>query len=110
MENINLDSMYTQINAEMAKEIMDKEKKKIVLDVRTLEEYEYGHIEEAILIPYDEIYIRAENEILNKDDIILVYCRSGVRSILASRDLVELGYKNVYEFGGIIDWPYDIVK
>ena len=110
MENINLDSRYTQINAEMAKEIMDKEKKKIVLDVRTLEEYEYGHIEEAILIPYDEIYIRAENEILNKDDIILVYCRSGVRSILASRDLVELGYKNVYEFGGIIDWPYDIVK
>lgn len=110
MKDINLDSMYTQINAEMAKKIIDREKKKIILDVRTLEEYEYGHIEGAILIPYDEVYIRAEKEILNKDNIILVYCRSGVRSILASRDLVELGYKNVYEFGGIIDWPYDIVK
>ena len=110
MKDINLDSGYTQINPEMAKKIIDNDERKIILDVRTLEEYECGHIEGAILMPYDEVYIRAEAELLNKDEIILVYCRSGVRSVLASRDLAELGYSKVYEFGGIIDWPYDIVK
>ena len=67
-------------------------------------------VENAILIPEYEIAKRAKKELPDKEQLVLVYCRSGRRSKIASEELVKLGYTNVKEFGGIIDWPYDIVK
>ena len=101
---------YEQITAEQAKEIMDTEQDYIIIDARTEEEFAEGHIENAILIPEYEIKDRAEKELPDKDALILVYCRSGRRSKIASEELVKLGYTNVKEFGGIIDWPYETVK
>ena len=103
-------STYEQITAEQAKTIMDTDKDYIIIDARTEEEFAEGHIENAILIPEYEIANRAEKELPDKEQLILVYCRSGRRSKIASEELVKLGYTNVKEFGGIIDWPYDIVK
>ena len=96
------------ITAEQAKQIMDSEEGYIILDVRTQEEYDQGHIPGAILIPNTEIEARAEEILTDKDQLILVYCRSGRRSKLAAEALVELGYTNIKEFGGIIDWPYKV--
>lgn len=101
---------YEQISAKEAKELMDNEKDYIIIDARTEEEFAEGHIEGAILIPEYEIEERAESMLPDKDALILVYCRSGRRSKIASAALVKLGYTNVKEFGGIIDWPYEIVK
>ena len=101
---------YEQISAKQAKELMQSEKEYIIIDARTEEEYAAGHIEGAILIPEYEIARRAENELPDKDVLILVYCRSGRRSKIASEALVKLGYTNVKEFGGIIDWPYETVQ
>lgn len=101
---------YQSITAEEAKNIMDTEKDFVILDVRTQEEYDEGHIPEAILIPDTEITAKAEEALKDKNQLILVYCRSGRRSKLASADLVTLGYTNVKEFGGIIDWPYETEK
>lgn len=101
---------YEQISAEEAKEIMDTEKGYIIVDARTEAEFAEGHIKGAILIPEYEIAERAEKKLPDKDALILVYCRSGRRSKIASEELVKLGYTNVKEFGGIIDWPYEIVK
>lgn len=103
-------STYEQITAEQAKTIMDTEKDYVIIDARTEEEFAEGHIENAILIPEYEIKDRAEKELHDKEQLILVYCRSGRRSKIASEELVNLGYTNVKEFGGIIDWPYEIVK
>ena len=101
------EAIYMNINAEEAKKIMDTESGYIILDVRTQEEYDEAHIPGAIVIPNTEIEARAESELPDKDQMILVYCRSGRRSKLAADILVELGYTNIYEFGGIIDWPYE---
>ena len=101
---------YDQITPQEAKTIMDTESDYIIIDARTNEEFAEGHIENAILIPEYEIADRADNELPDKDALILVYCRSGRRSKIASEELVKLGYTNVKEFGGIIDWPYEIVK
>ena len=101
---------YQQISAKEAKEIMEEEKEYIIIDARTEEEFSEGHIENAILIPEYEIAEKAEQEIPDKNALILVYCRSGRRSKIASEELVKLGYTNVKEFGGIIDWPYEVVK
>lgn len=101
---------YEQITAEQAKNIMDTEKDYIIIDARTKEEFAEGHIENAILIPEYEIKDRAQKELPDKEQLILVYCRSGRRSKIASEELVKLGYTNVKEFGGIIDWPYEVVK
>ena len=101
---------YEQITAEQAKTIMDTERDYVIIDARTEEEFAEGHIEDAILIPEYEIANRAEKELPDKEQLILVYCRSGRRSKIASEELVKLGYSNVKEFGGIIDWPYEIVK
>ena len=106
----NKTSTYEQITAEQAKKIMDNEQDYIIIDARTEEEFAEGHIENAILIPEYEIPNRAEEELPDKEQLILVYCRSGRRSKIASEELVKLGYTNVKEFGGIIDWPYDVVK
>ena len=101
---------YEQIGGAEAKAIMDSESGYIILDVREQDEYDEGHIPGAILIPYGEIADRAEKELADKDQLILVYCRSGRRSKIAAEALVKLGYTNVKEFGGIIDWEYEIVK
>ncbi len=101
---------YKQISQAQAKEIMDTRSDFILLDVRTEKEFVAGHIKGAILIPDYEIRLRAEKELPDKAKTILVYCRSGRRSKLAARDLAELGYTDVLEFGGIIDWKYGIEK
>ena len=101
---------YEQITPEQAKMLMDTESDYVIIDARTTEEFVEGHIKDAILIPEYEIANRAKKELADKEMLILVYCRSGRRSKIASEELVKLGYKNVKEFGGIIDWPYEIVK
>ena len=107
-EMINM--TYEQISQDEAKRIMDTESDYIIIDARTQEEFDEGHIEGAILIPEYEIEEKAPNLISDKNTLILVYCRSGRRSKIASEALVQLGYTNVKEFGGIIDWEYEIVK
>ena len=101
-------AVYMNITAEEAKQIMDSEEGYIILDVRTQEEYDQGHIPGAIVISHDEIEEKAEEVLTDKKQLILVYCRSGRRSKLAAEALVELGYTNIKEFGGIIDWPYEV--
>ena len=101
---------YEQISGAEAKALMDSESGYVIIDARTQEEYDQGHIPGAILIPEYEIADRAEKELPDKDQLILIYCRSGRRSKIAAEELVKLGYTNVKEFGGIIDWKYEIVK
>lgn len=103
-------SSYTKISADEAKTMMDEQEDYILLDVRAQSEFDTGHIEGAILIPDGEIKDRAEAELADKDAAILVYCRSGRRSKIAAQALVEMGYTNVLDFGGIADWPYETVK
>ena len=102
-------SSYQSISVQEAKRIMDTQTDYIILDVRTLDEYNSGHIKNAILIPNDEITNTAENILTDKNQLILVYCRSGRRSKDAASKLAKLGYTNIKEFGGIINWPYEIV-
>lgn len=90
--------------------MMDADSPYILLDVRTKEEFEESRIEGAILIPDYEIAERAETDLPDQDAVILIYCRSGRRSTLAANELADIGYTNVYDFGGIIDWPYDTVS
>lgn len=101
---------FMNISAEKAKEIMDTETGYLILDVRQQSEYDAGHIEGAKLIPDNEIAKRAEKELPDKDQMILVYCRSGRRSSNAAAILAKLGYTNVFNFGGILDWKYGTVK
>ena len=100
--------VYVNITAEEAKEIMDSEEGYIILDARTREEYDEGHIPGAIVISHEEIAEKAEEVLTDKNQLILVYCRSGRRSKIAAEALLELGYTNIKEFGGIIDWPYEV--
>ena len=102
------EAVYMNITAQEAKQIMDSEEGYIILDTRTQAEYDEGHIPGAIVIPHDEINEKAEQMLPDKDQLILVYCRSGRHSKLAAQSLVELGYTNIKEFGGIIDWPYEM--
>ena len=99
-------AVYVNITAEEAKQIMDSEEGYIILDVREQDEYDAGHIPGAILISYTQIAEKAATMLPDKDQLILVYCRSGRRSKIAAELLAELGYTNIKEFGGIIDWPY----
>ena len=102
------DGSYEQITQEKAKEMMDTQDV-IVLDVREQDEYDSGHIPGAVLLPVGTIDEDTAGEVIpEKDSTVLVYCRSGNRSKTASDTLVKLGYTNVYEFGGINTWPYDI--
>ncbi len=107
--NGNNKRAYEQITPAEAKEIMESEEGYVILDVRTPEEFAEGHIEGAILIPDYEIAEKAEKVLTNKDQLILVYCRSGRRSKNAANELAALGYTNVKEFGGINDWKYGTV-
>ena len=102
------EAVYVNITAEEAKQIMDSEEGYTILDVRTQEEYDEGHIPGATQISHEEIAEKAEGVLTDKDQLILVYCRSGRRSKIAAEALAELGYTNIKEFGGIIDWPYEV--
>ena len=96
---------YRQITMDEAVSIMEEEEDYIILDVRTAAEYNEKHIPGAINIPNEAIGTDTIPDLPDKDQLILVYCRSGNRSKQASDKLVKLGYTNVVEFGGIIDWP-----
>ena len=101
---------YTQISMEEAIAMMEESTDYILLDVRTPEEFAELHIPDAINVPNEEIGTDEIPELPNKEQLILVYCRSGNRSKQASEKLAKLGYSNVYEFGGIIDWPGETVS
>ena len=99
---------YNQISMNEAIAMMEKEEDYIILDVRTPEEFAEKHIPGALNVPNESIGTEEIKELPNKDQLILVYCRSGNRSKQASEKLVALGYTNVYEFGGINDWPGEV--
>lgn len=98
---------YKKITPPEAEKMMDQDV--IILDVRTQAEFDEGHIPNAVLLPDAEIKQRAEELLPNKEQTMLVYCRSGRRSALAAQELVQMGYTNVYDFGGILDWTGDVV-
>ena len=106
----NQEMVFLNITAEEARKLMDSEKDRIILDVRSREEYDQGHIPGAILIPDTEIEAKAADLLPDKDQLILVYCRSGRRSKLAAQSLADLGYTNIREVGGSLDWPYEVVQ
>ena len=106
----NKDLGYKQISQDEAKTIMESEKDYIILDVRRPDEYSEGHIKGAINLPNETIGTEEIKELPEKDQLILVYCRSGNRSKQASTKLVELGYTNIQEFGGINTWTGEIVS
>ena len=101
---------YTQIDQETAKEMMSVDGTQIIVDVRTREEYDSGHIPGAVCIPNESIGSDSPEALLDYDQIILVYCRSGNRSKQAAQKLANMGYTNVYEFGGINTWTGEIEK
>jgi len=101
---------YKKITAHEARRMMDEYADHIILDVRTDAEYFENRIEGSVLIPDYEIGARAETELPDKGTFILIYCRSGRRSANAARELIGLGYTNVFDFGGINEWPYETVK
>ncbi|NLB41538.1 MAG: rhodanese-like domain-containing protein [Clostridiales bacterium] len=100
---------YQTINAEEAKVIIDTEENIVILDVRTKAEFDAGYIPNAMLIPDAKLKEEVEMKIPDKDTKILIYCRSGNRSAKSAKLLIEMGYNNVFDFGGILTWPYDIV-
>ena len=107
-EEIEETNTYTQISQEQAKEMMDTQEV-IILDVREQDEFDTQHILGAVLLPVGSITEETAAAVIPElDSVVLVYCRSGNRSKTASDALVALGYTNVYEFGGINDWPYEI--
>lgn len=102
------EAVYVNITAQEARQIMDSEEDYLILDVRTQDEYNEGHIPGAIVICHEEIAEKADEMLPDKEQLILVYCRSGRRSKIAAETLAELGYTNIREFGGILDWPYEV--
>lgn len=106
----SMDAKVNTIDADTAIEMMASGDPYVLVDVRTEEEYAEGHIEGALLLPLDQLETLSEEQLPDKDATILVYCRSGNRSAQASALLVELGYTQIYDFGGIMDWPGEIVK
>mgnify|MGYP003321315198 CR=1 FL=1 len=104
-------NMYIQITASEAKKMMDEQEEIFILDVREQSEYNEGHVPGAVLLPVGTISEETAAAVIeNKDTVVLVYCRSGNRSKTAAQALADLGYTQVYEFGGIRDWPYEVEK
>ena len=108
-EDMTDKAAYQKISAEEAYEMMASQEV-VVVDVRTQEEYDGGHIENAVLVPNESIVSEMPEAPPDKEATLLVYCRSGRRSKDAAQKLLSLGYQNVYDFGGVIDWPYELVK
>ena len=102
------EAAYMNITAQEAKAIMDSQEGFVILDVREQYEYDESHIPGAVLLPLGQVEEKAQEVLPDKDQLILVYCRSGRRSKQAAEVLVKLGYTNIKEFGGIIDWPYEV--
>jgi len=100
---------YQRITQEEAMRMMEQDDNHVIVDVRRQDEYDEGHIPGAILIPNESIGTERPAELPDLDQVILVYCRSGNRSKQAAQKLFDMGYTNVYEFGGIIDWTGDVV-
>ena len=109
-ENMTDKAAYHKISAEEAYEMMASQEVVVVVDVRTREEYDGGHIENAVLVPNESIGSEMPEALPDKEATLLVYCRSGRRSKDAAQKLLKLGYQSVYDFGGVIDWPYELVK
>lgn len=101
---------YHKITAAEAKQKMAANPQAVVLDVRTADEYREKHIPQAVLLPLAEVKEKASAVLPDKNAEILVYCRSGNRSRQAGVLLAEMGYASVYDFGGIQDWPYEVVQ
>ena len=100
---------YQMISPEEAKEMMDERKDILILDVREEHEYKGGHVPGAKLLVLDQITEETAAAVIPaKDTTTLIYCRSGRRSKIAAQQLADMGYINLYEFGGILDWPYDV--
>ena len=109
MDGDGMLNSYNQISQEQAKEMMAKDDGHVVVDVRRQDEYDAGHIPGAILIPNESIDKDQPEELPDLNQIILIYCRSGNRSKQAAQKLFDMGYRNIYEFGGITDWTGEIV-
>jgi rhodanese-related sulfurtransferase len=99
-----------RIKQSQARAWMERYPEAIILDVRSASEFASGHIRGAILLPVDEIEAQADEMLTDKDALILIYCRSGNRSQTATMQLMHMGYTRVYDFGGIIDWPYGVIQ
>lgn len=110
MDGDGMVNSYKQISQEEAKQMMEADDGHVIVDVRRQDEYDEGHIPGAICIPNEEITGEKPELLPDTNQIILVYCRSGRRSKEAAEKLFNLGYTNVYEFGGIVDWTGEIVK
>ena len=108
MDGEDMVRSYTQISQDQAKEMIEKEDGHIIVDVRRQDEFETGHIPGAICIPNESIGTEQPEGLPDLNQVILVYCRSGNRSKQAAQKLFDMGYTNVYEFGGIIDWTGEI--
>ena len=108
-EDMTGKATYHKISAEEAYEMMASQEV-VVVDVRTREEYDSGHIENAVLVPNESIGSEMPEALPDKEATLLIYCRSGRRSKDAAQKLLALGYQSVYDFGGVIDWPYELVK
>ena len=101
--------IYTEITQEEAKEMMKKDDGHLIVDVRRQDEDDEGHIPDAVCIPNESIGTEQPEKLPDKEQILLIYCRSGRRSKQAAQKLADIGYTNIYEFGGIIDWTGEIV-
>ena len=99
---------YHRISQEEAKQMMARDDGHIIVDVRRRDEYDAGHIPGAVLIPNESIGKEMPAQLPDRNQVILVYCRSGSRSKEASQKLADMGYTNIYEFGGIIDWTGEV--
>lgn len=108
--NGSASASYTQITQEEALKMMEKDEGHVIVDVRRQDEYDEGHIKGAILIPNESITDKKPKKLPDLDQVILVYCRSGRRSKEASQKLANIGYTNIYEFGGINTWTGEIEK
>ena len=106
----NRKNSYKKISQDEAKKMMEKDDGHVIIDVRRADEFADGHIPGAILVPNESIGAEKPEQLPDLDQIILVYCRSGNRSAQASKKLAELGYTNVYDFGGIMTWTGEIGK
>jgi len=104
------DPVWHTITASEANVMMAELDNFVLLDVRTPSEFQERRIAGAINIPYDEIISRSEAELQDKSTVVLVYCQSGRRSALAAASLTSLGFTAVYDFGGILNWPYETVR
>lgn len=109
MDGDGMVNSFSQISQEQAKLMMEEDDGHLIVDVRTREEYDQGHIPGAVCVPNESIGEEMPEALPDKQQILLLYCRSGRRSKEAAQKLFDLGYANVYEFGGILDWDGDVV-